>query len=235
MRHQPTDSQKVETDRPKRKSQLAIEYSYRVRENSPETWVFWVHAGSAARFEEGYRKIADIAKPSGWDKPGADIPRIVHNWLCDEANGRWVMIIDNADDPSVFFHPTDESKSSGGHCSAQAADTLSDMLPQSSNGSILITSRNRDVAHRLTGSNSDILKVDPMDQSDALALLHKKLQGDLDTDNAVDLLNALDYMPLAISQAAAYISQRAPRITVSKCLHDLHSSDKDRANLLKKD
>lgn len=29
-----------------RKSQLAIEYGYRVREKS-NTWVFWVHAGSA--------------------------------------------------------------------------------------------------------------------------------------------------------------------------------------------
>ena len=38
-----------------------------------------------------------------------------------------------------------------------------------------------------------------MDQSDALALLHEKLQGDLSTDDTVELLQALDYMPLAIT------------------------------------
>jgi hypothetical protein len=45
-----------------RKSQLAIEYSYQVRESSPDMWVFWVHASSAARFQEGYREIAERVK-----------------------------------------------------------------------------------------------------------------------------------------------------------------------------
>src|SRR6266487_3727453 len=50
-----------------RKSQLAIEYSYKVREESPTTWVFWVHASNATRFEEGYRKIAERVGISGWE------------------------------------------------------------------------------------------------------------------------------------------------------------------------
>src|SRR4051794_9695752 len=65
------------------------------------------------------------------------------------------------------------------------------------------------------------------------ALLHKKLQGDLCTDDTVELLQALDYMPLAITQAAANISQRVPRITISSYLDNLRRSDKDRAILLK--
>ena len=52
-----------------RKSQLAIEYSYQVRESSLDMWVFWVHASSAARFEEGYRGIAERVKIAGWDNP----------------------------------------------------------------------------------------------------------------------------------------------------------------------
>ena len=40
------------------KSQLAIEYTYRTRERSPDTWIFWVYASNAARFEQGYRDIA---------------------------------------------------------------------------------------------------------------------------------------------------------------------------------
>jgi Tetratricopeptide repeat len=222
-------------DFPNRKSQLAIEYAYQVRAQSPDTWVFWVHASSLARFEEGYRRIAEAVKLSGCDKPEADILQLIRNWLCDETNGHWVMVIDNADDSSVLFSQPDGTKGSACDGSAQASSCLVDFLPQSPNGSILITSRNRELAHRLTGSSSNIIKVEPMDQSDALALLHKKLQGDLSTDDAVELLQALDFMPLAITQAAAYISQRAPRITISRYLDNLRRSDKDRAALLKKD
>lgn len=83
------------------KSQIAIEYAYQVRDESLTTWVFWVHAGTQARFEEGYRRIAETTRVEGWDNPKADILRLVRNWLCDELNGRWVMIVDNADDSGV--------------------------------------------------------------------------------------------------------------------------------------
>lgn len=211
------------------KSQLAIEYSYRIRKELPNVWIFWVHAGTTARFEEGYRRIAEIAKIDGLDKPGVDILRLVSNWLCDEANGQWVMIVDNADDPNVFF------KQSVNHGSVEVARSLSDFLPQSQNGSIIITSRSRDVAFKLTGRSSDIIIVKQMDQDHALALLCKKLPVDYDTTDAVELVQTLDHMPLAITQAAAYITQNAPRITASKYLHKLRGSDKDRSNLLQKD
>ncbi|KAF2188548.1 hypothetical protein K469DRAFT_448528, partial [Zopfia rhizophila CBS 207.26] len=51
------------------KSQIAIEYSYQVRDESPDTLVFWVHAGTQARFEEGYRRVAEATKMDGWDNP----------------------------------------------------------------------------------------------------------------------------------------------------------------------
>ncbi|KAH8586899.1 P-loop containing nucleoside triphosphate hydrolase protein, partial [Bisporella sp. PMI_857] len=211
------------------KSQLAIEYSHRIREESPETWVFWVHASTTARFEEGYRRIAERVKIDGWDRPDTDILQLVSNWLCDEVNGRWVMIIDNADDLHVFFNQSVD------YDLAQVARSLSDFVPQSLNGSIVITSRSRDVAYRFTGRDSDIIKVKPMDQDHALDLLHKKLLGNPSTTDAVELVQSLDYMPLAITQAAAYISQRAPRITISNYLRDLRGNDKDRSSLLRKD
>ncbi|KAF2186324.1 TPR-like protein [Zopfia rhizophila CBS 207.26] len=217
------------------KSQLAVEYSHRVREKSPATWVFWVHASSTTRFEEGYRKIAERAKLSGWDQPDVDILRLVYSWLCDEASGRWIMIIDNADDLGVFSCPSDRRKGCKDDVSGNAAATLLESLPQSPNGSILITSRSRDVAFRLTGSYADIIRVHPMGQAQALALLRNKLECSFEQDDAVALVEALDCMPLAITQAAAYISQRAPRATVSKYLQDLHKGDQERAKLLDMD
>jgi tetratricopeptide (TPR) repeat protein len=194
-----------------------------------------VHASSTARFEEGYRKIAERAKLPGWDQPDVDILRLVYSWLCDEANGRWVMIIDNADDLGAFSCPSDRRKGSKDDVSSNAAATLLESLPQSPNGSILITSRSRDVAFRLTGSYADIIRVHPMDQAHALALLRNKLEVSFEQDDAVALVEALDYMPLAITQAAAYISQRAPRATVSRYLQDLRNGDRDGAKLLDMD
>ena len=224
----------ITTDRVNSKSQLAIEYSYQVREQSPSTWVFWVHAGTAARFEEGYRRIAERVEIPGWKKPESDVLQLVSNWLCDEANGRWAMIVDNADDLAIFFH-VNGSQTSTDQNTVQVVRPLSDFLPQSPNGSILVTSRNRDVAYRLVGSDPDIIKVKPMDQEHALALLYKKLPESLNTTDSAELVQTLDYMPPAITQAAAYICQRAPRITVSEYLHNLRGNDKDRASLLKKD
>ncbi|KAF2476779.1 TPR-like protein [Lindgomyces ingoldianus] len=217
------------------KSQLAVEYSYQVREKSPDIWVFWVHASSRARFEEGYRKIAERARLPGWDQQDVDILQLVYNWLCDEANGRWVMIIDNADDLSVFPRPLQSRSGSKHDAAGNAVSSLLEFLPQSPNGSILITSRSRDAAFRLTGSYADIIKVQPMDRTYALALLQNKLEGSFKQDDAEALVEALDYMPLAITQAAAYICQRAPRVTVSRYLQDLRKGDQDRANLLEMD
>ncbi|KAB5569902.1 hypothetical protein GE09DRAFT_1283104 [Coniochaeta sp. 2T2.1] len=60
----------------------------------PGTWVFWVHAGTQARVEEGFRAIADAVKLPGRNQPKADIPQLVYNWLSNERNGRWVTILE---------------------------------------------------------------------------------------------------------------------------------------------
>ena len=109
---------------------------------------------------------------------------------------------------------------------------LIELLPESANGSILITSRSREAAFELVGDDDNIILIEPMDKSHALMLFRKKLQDDSDDEEILDLLHHLDYIPLAISQAAAYIRQRAPRMTVSKYLKDFQRSEKDRANLL---
>jgi hypothetical protein len=88
----------------KRKSQLAIEYSYRVREKSLDTWVFWVHASSYTRFEQGYRDIANRLKLHGSDDPKVDVLQLVSQWLQDDTNESWLLILDNADDANMFTY-----------------------------------------------------------------------------------------------------------------------------------
>ena len=225
--------QSSSTNHRHRKSQIAIEYAYRVRDQSPAKWVFWVHAGTRARFEEGYRRIAEATKMDGWDDPKVDILRLVRSWLCDESNGQWTLVVDNADDAGVFSYDVSQSRAAGSL--NQPAELLSEFLPQSPNGSILITSRSQEVARRLTGNHASNFQVKPMDMDDALALLEKKLPYTTARDEAIQLVHALDAMPLALTQAAAFISQRAPRMSVSRYLDEVGRSDKDRARLLKTD
>jgi tetratricopeptide (TPR) repeat protein len=164
----------------------------------------------------------------GWDNPKSDVLRLVRSWLCDESNGQWVMIIDNADDSSVFFPLPVATQ-------VAVVEPLSDFLPQSPNGSIVFTSRSGDLARRLTGRGDCLVEVKPMDKDDALALLQKKLGYGVDKDDAIELIHLLDSMPLAITQAAAYIEQRAPRMTISRYLDKVRQSDQGQSSLLMKD
>jgi hypothetical protein len=219
-----------------RKSQLAIEYSYRVREQQPDTWVFWVFAGSSARFEESYRLVAERVKITGWDRPDVDILKLVDSWLRDEANGRWLMIVDNADDASVLNFRPHSSKDNDDSNSSRVPDAshaLSDFLPQSEHEAILVTSRSRDVAFSITGNVRDIIMVNPMQEEDAMNLLRVKLDI-FDDSDARKLVQVLDYMPLAISQATSFISQRFPPISVSRYLQDLQKNESATSTLLKR-
>jgi tetratricopeptide (TPR) repeat protein len=181
-----------------------------------------------ARFEEAYRGIADRLELPRRNDPNVDVLRLVSNWLCDETHGRWIMILDNADDIEVFYpsraRQRDESL-------ATAAARLATYLPQSRNGSILITSRSKDAAARLAGGYNNIKEVRAMDERQALHLFRNKLRSASDEEGAADLLRALDYIPLAITQAAAFINRRG-RITASGYLDEFRKNNKKREILL---
>jgi hypothetical protein len=68
-----------------------------------------------------------------------------------------------------------------------------------------LTTRNREAALRLVEQN-DIIEVEPMGEAPAVALLEKKLGKQNDNRDNAELVAALEFMPLAIVQAAAYIS-----------------------------
>lgn len=218
-----------------RKSQIAIEYSYRLRVRSPQTWVFWVHASNTARFEQSYREIANSVKLPGRDDPKADIPRLVYEWLRDEANGSWLMILDNADDPNLFVGQRTDSSTNDGDTASSGAP-LSSFLPQTLNGSIVVTSRNQSAAFKLVGDLHHIIIVEPMDARDGMELLRAKTPIDTSTEKDAEiLLKSLEYVPLAITQAAAYINVGATRMTIQKYLAFFHENEATRTRLLDQD
>ncbi|CAN9251608.1 unnamed protein product [Alternaria alternata] len=202
------------------KSQLAIEHGYRTAEQSPDTWVLWAHASNTARLEQSFREIADQVKVRGRKDPQADVFKLVHDWLRDEKNGRWLLVLDNADDAAVLS-PTD-----GG------ALHLSRCIPSSRHGSVLVTSRTKRAARQVV-EDSDIIPIEPMHDAAAHALLRKKLRDADEDDNSITTLaTTLDYMPLALVQAAAYIRERAPRCSVQQYLEAYRQSDSRKTSLL---
>ncbi|KAF2463882.1 uncharacterized protein BDR25DRAFT_329448 [Lindgomyces ingoldianus] len=212
------------------KSQLAIQYCHDLREASPQTWVFWVPANTRARFEEAYRGIADRLEIPGRNDPKIDTLQLVTNWLRDEGNGQWAMILDNADDIGVFY----PKQKRGRDDSEDIPAPFAVFLPQSQNGSILVTSRSKDAATRLVGGYKNIINVNAMDESQAIQLLRKKLCDTSEEDGIAALVHVLGCIPLAICQAATYINQSA-RMTVSRYLEEFRKNDKKKSSLLNRD
>jgi tetratricopeptide (TPR) repeat protein len=85
----------------------------------------------------------------------------------------------------------------------------------------------------------DMIAVKPMDEEHALALFEKKLVtakerlgSQADKKDVAELAKELEYIPLAIVQATAYISQRASRCSVRQYLEEFRKSDRKRTSLL---
>ncbi|KAI7592944.1 hypothetical protein KC316_g2029 [Hortaea werneckii] len=205
------------------KSQLAIEFCYRVRERSPEVWTFWVHASSAARFDADIRKLARDAEIPGWDDPKADAFGLVYSWLRNERNGKWILVLDNVDDASFLFEKRDENDKNARYRMAY--------LPPCAHGSTLITSRSRAATARLT-DECNIIVVNRMGEAAALAVLEKKLGQSPAVEDMQKLADALDYVPLALAQAGAYIKQRESTYSVGHYLTQLEKSEKSQTRLL---
>jgi tetratricopeptide (TPR) repeat protein len=191
--------------------------------------VFWAHASNTARLEQSFREIADQVKVRGRKDPQADVFKLVHDWLRDTKNGRWLLVLDNADDAAVLS-PADD----GGKLSSSSAlqQHLSRYLPSSRYGSVLVTSRTKRAAMQVV-EESDIIPIQPMHDAAAHTLLRKKLGGIREEDDCIaKLATTLDYMPLALVQAAAYIRERAPRCSVRQYLAEYRQSDSRKTSLL---
>ena len=214
------------------KSQIAIEYAYRLRNKCPARSIFWIHANNAARFEQSYRSIATAAKIPGIEDPKVDVLNLVFQWLGSDQSGDWLLILDNADDANLFFGvPTVPSTQTDAASIEQPC--LSRFLPQTGTGSILITSRDDGTAVRLTGAREQMLRVDVMSEEDTMALLTKRFPRDASDQSAKkELIVELDLVPLAITQASAYITVRVPRMTIARYLQLIRHDEDNQIKLL---
>ena len=201
------------------KSQIAIEYAHRVRKSRPSTRIYWVRGARRDTFISNYESLARQLKLLGHDQASENeenVAQLFSEMLHDPIKGDWLMILDSADDETMFLTPSQSQRQHRGR-NQSTPKPLLQYLPSVPHGSILITSRNRAAASQIVNEDDCILLVDRFNDDDALALLRKKLpRDDSPRYDAEQLVSLLYHLPLAITQASTYISRLAGRMNISK-------------------
>ncbi|XTI89187.1 purine and uridine phosphorylase [Cenococcum geophilum] len=210
------------------KTQIALEASFRIREQCPDCSVFWVPATDTTSFEGAYRDIGRKLQVEGIEGDKADVKLLVKAALSQERAGKWLLVVDNADDMELLYG---EAKATNGHNTT----ALARYLPFNRKGSILFTTRNRKAAVKLAGKN--LVSVDAMSRPDALKLLETSLAEKRmmmrNTESTTQLLDLLANLPLAIRQASAYMNEN--QMSTTTYLEIYRSDDDDMIHLLSQD
>ncbi|KAL4889182.1 hypothetical protein BDV59DRAFT_210483 [Aspergillus ambiguus] len=201
------------------KTQVALELAYRMRDKDAECSIFWIPCTNYEAVEQECMKIAktigirDINPAHAKEHIQAHFSQTIEKWL---------LIFDNADDVDMW------------NKGSSTTPALKDFLPYNSRGHIVFTTRNRGLAMDLACSH--VIQVEELDKDTGKEFLEKCLiQKSLchDTSAIIDLLEHLTFLPLAITQAAAYINKKG--ISTSEYLDLLKEQEADVVELLSED
>ncbi|KAL8907102.1 MAG: hypothetical protein Q9207_001593 [Kuettlingeria erythrocarpa] len=179
------------------KTQIAVEQCYRYRESHPSSNLLWLQAGSVPKLLQSCKDACDrLHLPSNSQ---SDTLRMLHTWLGEESNGSWMLVLDNADDLDTLEQRLP---------SETGPKTLLQLIPHKAHGKILVTTRDRRVGERLAVRGRTIV-IPPMTLREGRTLLASYLPTARDYEKADldELVETLDCLPLAISQAAAYMTE----------------------------
>jgi tetratricopeptide (TPR) repeat protein len=155
------------------KTQLAIEYAYRHSAEYEVIW--WIRSAEPSTLFSDYAELAAELNLHEKDAPEQEkIIQAVRKWLDHHSN--WLLVFDNAVD----------------------VVTISNFLPKSSGGHVLITSRNEQWSTIIIP-----LEIKVWNREESVAFLNKRT-GQHDDKAANGIAAALGDLPLALEQAAAY-------------------------------
>jgi tetratricopeptide (TPR) repeat protein len=190
--------------------------------------VLWLHASNSARFYQSLRDIANqlkICDKQEGDRKEADLLLLIQKRLRRANKEDWLIVLDNADDADFLLEPPATSNE------AEPMQRRIDHF-NSEHGSMIITTRSKREALKLVHA-SRVIEVGPMSEDEAEALLEDKL-GHASMDNR-QLAVALECMPLAITQAAAYILEMGSMCSVKRYHEKMERSRKSRTSLLRRE
>jgi len=154
-------------------------------------------------FEKSYREIGSKLNISGVNNPKADVKTLVKERLSTQESGKWLMIVDNADELNLFYNSINNSTS----------PLLSKYLPFNTQGAILFTTRDHRAATKYAAKQ--VISIKEMDDNESRELFSRGLQNKQllkDSTSVIKLLELLVNLPLAIVQAAAYLNENTTTI-----------------------
>lgn len=165
------------------KTQAAVEYAFRHREAYRA--VLWVGAEAPEALAANVAALAHALNlPEARAREQARQVAAVQRWLADHDG--WLLVFDSAD--------------------AAPGETLAPFWPEGGTGHVLVTSR-KNHAQRLGIQKG--LQITELPPDEALAFLLKRTgrddAGAVERDAAAALAEAVDGLPLALEQAAAYL------------------------------
>ncbi|KAJ7289418.1 hypothetical protein C8J57DRAFT_431685 [Mycena rebaudengoi] len=159
------------------KTQICLKFMDET-DKSRFTDVFFLDASGIDTIKNGLKNIALTQSVGSEDEDAS-------RWLASSQD-EWLLIFDNADDPSI---------------------NLFNYFPRSSSGNILITSRNPELYVHAPNSHHHI---SDMEEEDAVQLLLASAMQPLSTETeslATDIVKALYCFPLAVVQAGSFIAR----------------------------
>ncbi|KAF2148500.1 hypothetical protein K461DRAFT_324829 [Myriangium duriaei CBS 260.36] len=191
-------------------AQWTHENAYQLQEDKSIKYsVFWVSAASIQDFEDSCTRIAESL--TGQRKSQEPNPKtILYRYLSSDASGPWLLIVDNADDKEVLFG------------SSEAPRGICGYVPHSTNGLVVYTTRSKEMAMDLIRPAGHLTEITMMSDVEACSMFEKVIHRKQllnDTLALTELMKELSYhetgyLPLAITQAAAYLDRN--EITISK-------------------
>ena len=197
------------------KTRLALQHAAQYK-GSHDMSVFWIHAATAERMKKASREILRKANVTGWKEPQCDSLQLMRDWFESDESGKWLIVLDNADDIDLLYN-TDEGR-------------LASYFPRSERGSILMTTRNRQIGVKFA-THRNIVDIPALTNEESSILLTTRL-GDkaVDHHDCLKLAETLGGTPLALIQAISYITENDT--TIIRYLSNYHSSDANKIHLL---
>ncbi|KAJ7689985.1 hypothetical protein B0H17DRAFT_600067 [Mycena rosella] len=160
------------------KTQTALKFIDESRVSDRFSSVFFIDTSTLGTIDLGFKNLA-AAKQAGSTTEDA------LQWLIAQRT-EWLVLFNTADDPSI---------------------DLQQFLPRCAHGNILITTRNPQLRVHAPDSH---YRLSDMEEADAVALLLRSSVQAVITENeqiARKIVQALNFFPLAVVQAGAFISK----------------------------
>jgi hypothetical protein len=199
------------------KTQVALNLVYIAKGSWADYSIFWVPALNMETFRQACLEIAqELHLVEEDDKE--DAREVVKRYLDAASSGKWLLVVDNADDSEVLF---------GG----EGKSGVVDYMPKAGDGKILFTTRYQDVAVNLAGG--DVIELGKLQRNEARLFLYELIiNKNMVKDDGIisELLDELADLPLAIAQAAAFINTN--KISVAQYLRVMRTTEQDMVELI---